>query len=203
MVGHVNPSSRSGMTWTEMLVGLFVVICLAGILFALSMPAIGWGLRRGPMTQILSNMKQLQIATQAMTLDNMLTGGNSTNWTCTGTTPLTFGQWSNALVPAYLGESDFKKLQSYHEVRDFWPDLHIDNVVNAYAVVEDDDSTTLLFATKNWLGPGSTNLDNTRYSEKGFVVFRKGGDGAILTKKQVSATNLIGTGGHYNYLPLR
>ena len=169
------------------------------------MPAIGRGLVRGPMTQTLSNMKQLHLATASMSLDNQMTGESPISWTCTGTgaTPLTFEQWSNAIVPEYLSESDFKKLQAYKEVRDYWPDIHVDNIINAYAVIEDDAATTLLFATKNWRGPGSTSLDDSRYTEKGFVVFRKGGDGAILTKRQASATNLIGTGGLHNYLPLR
>lgn len=61
------------MTLPEAIVGLFVVISLIGILLALSMPAITAGPVKGRMTQTLSNMKQLHLATQTMSLDNETT----------------------------------------------------------------------------------------------------------------------------------
>lgn len=191
------------MTWPEIIVGLFVVISIIGMLLAFALPAVSIGPVKGRMTQTLSNMKQLRLATQAMSLDNETTGESPIRWTCTGTTPLTFGQWSNAIVPAYLSEKDFKKLFSATEGRAFWFERKFTNAINVFAVSENDPANTLLFATKNWRGIGNANLDDSRYAKGGFIVFRKGGDGAILLRNQAASTNLIGSGGMHDYLPLR
>jgi len=191
------------MTLPEAIVGLFVVISLIGILLALYMPAITAGPVKGRMTQTLSNMKQLHLATQTMSLDNETTSESPIRWTCTGTTPLTFQQWSNALVPSYLNESDFKKLFAATEERAFWFERRFTNAITVFAVSENDRADTLLLATKNWQGIGNPNLDDSQYAKSGFIVFRKGGDGAILLKNQAASTNLIGSGGMHNYLPLR
>lgn len=191
------------MTWPETIVGLFVVISLIGMLLAWALPAMSMGPVKGRMTQTLSNMKQLHLATHVMSLDNETTGESPIRLTCSGTTPLTFAQWSNAIVPAYLSEKDFRKLFSATEERAFWFERKFTNAITVFAVSEKDPGNTLLFATKNWKGIGNTNLDDTQYAKGGFVVFRKGGDGAILLRKQAASTNLIGSGGMHNYLPLR
>ena len=63
---------KSSLAFT--LIELLVVIAIIGILAALALPAITGALARGQMTQTLSNMRQLHLATQQMALDGTTTG---------------------------------------------------------------------------------------------------------------------------------
>lgn len=177
---------------------ILIWIALVGAICALSLPESGNRLVRGPMTQTLSNLKQLHMAAQQMTLDNQTTGDSPIRWTCSGTTPLTFEQWTNALVTGnYVTAAELKKFLS------FGTRHSPTNVVNVFAVTEKDPADTVLLATKNWQGPGAPALAKNIYPRPGVVIFRKGGDGVILQPSQAAATNLIGSGGLHNFLPLR
>ncbi len=68
-----------------------------------------------------------------------------------------------------------------------------------FAVTEDDSANTVLFASKNWHGPQSSKLSDEPFEGRGFVVFRKGGDGAVLLANQINKTNLIGEGGSHGF----
>lgn len=191
-------AAQRGVTWWEVL----VLIAVLGILASLALPAMLGGLTRGRMTQILSDMKQLHLATQQWTLDNQTTGQSDIRWTCSNTTPISFAEWTNGLVPEYIGTNDMKKLLSHTVKRKLWFDKYYTNVMTVFAVTGEDPGSTVLLATGNWKGVAEP-LTHDTYGEKGFIIFRKGGDGAILQPKQASATNIIGSGGMHNYLPLR
>jgi hypothetical protein len=184
-----------------------ILILIAGFVAALALLPIDGGraMARNEMTQTLSHMKQLHLATQQMALDARTTGDtNLPLWTCSGTTPLTLEQWTNALVKnGYLTETDLKKLLSQKEHRAFWSPRVITNVMTVFAVTDDDPSNTLFLATGNWQGLTNTALVSGAYPKTGFVVFQKGGDGAVLRTNQTTAINLIGSGGLHNYRPLR
>ena len=154
------------------------------------------------MTQALSNMKQLHLATQQMTLDHEV-DKNPVQWTCSNTTPLTLDQWKKALSPEYLSDADLKKLLSVTVDRRFIGTKTIDEALNIFAVTKDDPDDTVLFATKNWHGPNVKVLSGEPYGSRAFVVFRKGGDGQVLLPKQITNISLIGGGGMHNYLPLK
>ena len=62
------------------LIELLVVISIIGILAALALPALFGALAKGQMTQTLSNMKQLHLATQQMALDGTTTGDATLSW---------------------------------------------------------------------------------------------------------------------------
>lgn len=103
----MRPRRDSAFTWIEALVCLAVI----GILLALALPSIGsGGLKRGQMTQTLSNTKQLHLATQQMALDGETTVDKTLGWP--GDTGGTFSNWAQKLVPAYLTTNDFCKLLS-------------------------------------------------------------------------------------------
>ena len=76
------------------LIELLVVISIIGILAALALPAITGALARGQMTQTLSNMKQLHLATQQMALDGLTTGDANLCWPGDLRRP-SFGNWAN------------------------------------------------------------------------------------------------------------
>jgi prepilin-type N-terminal cleavage/methylation domain-containing protein len=59
------------------LIELLVVISIIGILAALALPALFGALVKGQMTQTLSNMRQLHLASQTMALDGLTTGDDA------------------------------------------------------------------------------------------------------------------------------
>src|SRR5476651_2409995 len=93
------------------LIELLVVISIIGILAALALPAITGALVRGQMTQTLSNMKQLHLASSQMALDGTTSGDTNLVWPGDQGTP-SFAGWATNLVPAYLSTNDFDKLMS-------------------------------------------------------------------------------------------
>ena len=187
-----------GSTWLE----IVVMLALVAILASLSIPTVGRGLCRSSMTQALSNMRQLHLATRQMSLDHEV-DKNPVRWTCSNTMPLPLDQWKKALAPDYLSESDLKKILSVKVDRRFSGTKTIDAAINVFAVADSDDSDTLLFATKNWHGPEEKQLSGEPYGSNVMVVFRKGGAGMILLQRQITNKALIGGGGLHAYLPLQ
>ena len=72
------------------------------------------------------------------------------------------------------------------------PALKHPTAFNVYAVAENSPVTRFFFLRQT----GQTAQRLTRrgkpYGDKGFIVFRKAGDGAILLPKQFNNTNFIG-----------
>src|SRR3569623_1090663 len=102
---HIKSKSRpSAFTLNELLVDISII----GMLAALALPAIAGALGRAQMTQSLSNMKQLHLATQQMALDGTTTGDASLSWPGSNG----FSYWATNLVPSYLSTNDFCKLLS-------------------------------------------------------------------------------------------
>lgn len=151
---------------------------------------------------VLSNMRQLQLATQMMALDTETNRAlQDVDWTCSNGKPMRFAQWTNLLVTnQYLTESDLKKLLRSPRSSQV---SQATKIINAFAVESEDACDTLFLATVNWLGPNATNLGPSPFKSSGFVVLRKSGEGTILQDSQRQKTNLIGRGGKFNYLPLQ
>lgn len=179
------------------LIELLVVIAIIGILAALAFPAMQGVMTRAQMTQSLSNMKQLHLATTQMALDGMTTGDTNLAWPG-DSGAATFAGWANSLVGgAYLTTNDFAKLVSAPGKQN--PPGAIPSAANsaliAYAVAESSEGATVFLSTANYVytGGGSTLSTNAPYGNKGFVIFRKGGDGAVFLPRQATNTALIGT----------
>ena len=181
------------------LIELLVVISIIGILAALALPAITGALVRGQMTQTLSNMKQLHLATQQMALDGLTTGDTNLAWPGDLATP-NFANWANALVDgAYLKTNDFAKLVS--AAGKVAPPGNIPTAAQsaliAYQVQESSEGSTVFLSTANFdfsTGTGTAlNATNKPYGDKGFVIFHKAGDGAVFLPKQATNSALIGT----------
>jgi prepilin-type N-terminal cleavage/methylation domain-containing protein len=195
----MSPRRNAAFTWVELL----VCLAIAGILIALALPPTGGsGLTKGQMTQALSNLRQLHLATQTMVLDGETTKDTNLGWP--GDTGGTFTNWVRQLVPAYLSTNDFCKLLSAPGVivpAGKIPETMSGGAVRVYAVSTNSPDTTVFLTSANFTNTpaGGTPLDKNSkpYGDKGFVVFRKGGDGAILLARQVGATNIIGS-----YVPL-
>jgi prepilin-type N-terminal cleavage/methylation domain-containing protein len=176
------------------LIELLVVISIIGILAALALPALFGALVKGQMTQTLSNMKQLHLATQQMALDGLTTGDATLTWPGDQSNPSWAG-WATNLVPSYLSTNDFNKLLSAAGLlrpSATAPNTKAPTAVNAYAVGENSTGDTVFLATMNWSNNTALTAAAKPYGDKGFIVFRKAGDGAILVPKQYNNTNVIG-----------
>lgn len=183
-------SHEAGLGLAEILVAIFVV-AVGVITLACFYPTCG---RSGP-TDALSNMKQLHIATQQMAMDNAQT--HEAGWP--GDMGGSFSNWTHALVNGgYLSTNDLCKLLS-------GPGLVVklaaapsenSTALRVYAVKETSATNTVFLTTANFTNTPSGGLPplaNAKpYGKRGFVVFRRGGDGAVLMARQAGDTNLIG-----------
>jgi type II secretory pathway pseudopilin PulG len=194
--------SEAGLTWVEVLVATAVF----GVLFLLVLPSnvfSGGCIVKGQETQTLSNMKQLHLATQSMALDYGTTRDKIIRgWP--GDTGGSFTNWAHQVVPSYLNTNDFCKLLSAPEKTvptAKLPASMSESAVLVYAVGESTPGDAVFLTTANFTnGPhGGAPLQKSAkpYGAKSFVVFRKGGDGAILKPNQATNANLIGA-----YAPL-
>lgn len=191
-------SKRPSAAFT--LIELLVVISIIGILAALALPAITGALAKGQMTQTLSNAKQLHLATQQMALDATTTGDTNLGWP--GELGGSWGAWATNLVGGnYLTTNDFKKLISAPGVVPTAdnPGSPGKSGIIVYKVAENSEGATVFITSHNFTNSaqgGGVGLakDAKPYGDKGYVVFRKAGDGAILQSRQTgpSYTNMIG-----------
>lgn len=191
----------SGFTLIELL----VVISIIAILASLALPAITGALARGQMTQTLSNMKQLHLVTQQMALDATTTGDTNIGWP--GDLPGPgWGTWATLVVGGYMTTNDFAKMVSAPGITapqgtdpsSLQPGTKNGRAIILYGVSETNDSSYVLFSsanfTNNTSGGNRPVPSAIPYGEKGFIVFRKGGDGAVLQARQTgnAFTNIIG-----------
>lgn len=188
------------------LIELLVVISIIAILASLAIPAVTGALSRGQMTQTLSNMKQLHLIAQTMALDATTTGDTNVGWP--GDLPTkTWSGWVSNAVPGYMKTNDMAKVLSA-------PGVTVPQTANLselkpgggasgravvlYLVSETNNNAAVLFSSANFTntisGGEPLNSSSLPYGDKGFVVFRKGGDGAILQARQIgnTFTNVIG-----------
>ena len=196
----MNPRREAAFAWVEVLVALFVL----GTLVLLISPGFQGGcMVKGVETQMLSNMRQLHLATISMELDRS-TSGDAKIGGWPGDTGGTFTNWARQLVPTYLSTNDFCKLLSSPGKivpPDALPAAMSESAVLIYAVSTNSPDTAVFLSSAHFTNSpnGGAPLDKSAkpFGNKNFVVFRKGGDGSILLPKQVGMTNIIGS-----YVPL-
>jgi len=184
------------------LIELLVVISIIAILASIALPAIAGAMVKGQMTQTLSNARQIHLATQTAALDSISSGSTNFGW------PGDVGISSVANFASMLVTNDFLKptdaAKMFAIPPAFRPATTTSNSITMAAtnsgflifpVSDANDSTVLFLATKNWTSPSGPVTTNNPYGEKGFIVFRKGGDGQILKKNQGAETNNLNTAG--------
>jgi len=185
------------------LIELLVVISIIAILASLALPAITGALARGQMTQTLSNMKQLHLVSQQMALDSTTTGDTNVGWPGDMPSP-GWNTWATNVVGGYMSTNDFAKMLSAPGIvvpPNTSPAGLVAGTTRAivlYDVRETNDTATVLFSSANFTnsaGGGTRPIATSKpYGDKGFIVFRKGGDGSILQARQTGSTftNIIG-----------
>lgn len=172
------------------LIELLVVISIIAILASLAIPAISSALVRGQMTQTLNNARQLTIATQTMSMDTTTAGGG-TAWTMGSDGQMlnvdTFTQ--ELMTNKYLTVSDLRKIFAAPGVIVPTTSSNFTAADIAFSIMETQESSPSdqpFLITKNWEDGELTT--NAPYGDKGFIVFRKGGDGGSYSRAS-DATN--------------
>lgn len=173
------------------LIELLVVISIIAILAALAIPAVTGALTRGQMTGSLNNARQLHIATQTMAIDAFQTGEGA-GWPGDN---VVGGDWDKYLTELtdgkYLTISDLRKICSAPGVQqpagtDALPAV---SGLAVYAVKDSAPSDAIFSSTANWTGFQALSDTAVPFGDKGFVIFRKGGDGSVYQSRQ--ATNAV------------
>jgi prepilin-type N-terminal cleavage/methylation domain-containing protein len=172
------------------LIELLVVISIIAILASLAIPAVSSALVRGQMTQTLNNARQLTLATQTMSIDTT-TAGSGASWTVgSDGAPLTVSTFSQELITGkYLTDSDLRKIYAAPGVLIPANATTFNASDIAFSIIQTQESSASdqpFLITKNW--QSGTLTTNAPYGDKGFIVFRKGGDGGTYSRP-ADATN--------------
>jgi prepilin-type N-terminal cleavage/methylation domain-containing protein len=183
------------------LIELLVVISIIAILASLAIPAISSALVRGQMTQTLNNARQLTIATQTMSMDTTTAGGG-TAWTMgSDGQMLTVDTFTQELMTnKYLTVSDLRKIFAAPGVIVPTTSSNFTAENIAFSILETQESSPSdqpFLITKNWEDGELTT--NAPYGDKGFIVFRKGGDGGSYSRAS-DATNPAAVTTNYDKL---
>lgn len=181
------------------LIELLVVISIIAILASLAIPAVTGALVRGQMTQTLNNQRQLTLATQSLALDSF-TAGEGDGWPNPGSP---FNTWAGNLVGGkYMEASDLAKMLSAPGVNVPAPPGNSTNItlsrsaMRVYGVGESAPGSAIFISTYNYeakTGAGTLSANLQPYGDKGFVIFRKGGDGQAMQPRFATNTNLGAT----------
>ena len=178
----------SGFTLIELL----VVISIIGILASLAIPAVLGGISKAQMTGALSNMKQVHLICQQMSLDGTTTGDTNLDW------PGSLGSyatWASNVAPSYVSSNDFSKIMSVAGAITTNASAGNTNGIIVLNVPNTADGSVALLNSRNVTnnaGAWTTNGCTPLFGNRGFVVFRKGGDGGVYLPKQLTSTNLTG-----------
>jgi prepilin-type N-terminal cleavage/methylation domain-containing protein len=194
----MNKDIRSLRAFT--LIELLVVISIIAILAAIALPAMNNALTKAQMNTALSNLRQIHIATTSAALDAFTTQSTKFGWP--GDVGISDGQGLSQMliVNDYMEPQDAAKVFAAGKIRAAQvpptaTSVPVDNIAfNFEAVKESDPGTTVFGYTKNY-GYGVNLKDDSTtepFRNAGFVVMRKGGDGAVYKPTQGEETGLIG-----------
>ncbi len=186
---------RVGMTTLEVVVWLVLLLVLMVVFLPPVFLERGM-MERAQLTQALSNMKQLHLATEQMALDRGTTGDTNLGWP--GDTGGTFTNWARQLGDGYLTTNDLNALLSAagrRNPRDVMPGGNTNGVL-VYAVGSNSAGSAVFLSSANFTntpaGGVAPGAEAVPFGDHGFVVFCKGGDGVILKARQAGKTNLVG-----------
>jgi prepilin-type N-terminal cleavage/methylation domain-containing protein len=177
------------------LIELLVVISIIAILASLALPAITGALSRGQITQAMSNARQIFIANTQMALDAVTTADTNLGWPGDiGGTNTSWSSWATALVPAYMTTNDFSKMLSApglvrgtnSAITQASP-----SALTVYAVTDASTMESTFITTANYTNGQALSSVAKPFGDKGFVVFRKGGDGAVYLQAQATNKALL------------
>ena len=201
--------TQKGFTLIELLVVISIIAVLAGAV----MPAIAGALVRGQLIAAMSNCRQIHLATSMMANDGSTNSDTNLGWPgdlATATAPATpitsLADFVERLVKYdYLKAADLKifaapGINSYTGTADattgaLTPSFaNTNSAFKVYLVNDSDPSNTLFLASKNYTYNTAFTAASSSvkpFGDKGFVVFRKGGDASVLKKQQANGTTVV------------
>jgi prepilin-type N-terminal cleavage/methylation domain-containing protein len=188
--GEMKPPRRSLQAFT--LIELLVVISIIAILASLAIPAVAGALTKGQLTQTLNNARQLQLATQTMAMDSFTTGDGA-GWPGDSEGGASWQTFCNDLTNGrYLTASDILKLVTAGGVKVGTAFPPAKSALQVYNVKENSPNDAIFISTYNWNNFQELSPTAVPYGDKGFVIFRKAGDGGVYQARQATSTNALG-----------
>ena len=195
----MNKKSPSAFTLIELL----VVIAIIATLAAFAVPALTSALTRGQMTGTLNNMHQFHLAAAQMAIDGASNSDPTLGWPGDINSPAAItalSAYCDVLVSNnYLQGGDVRKILSAPGANctfsggtfaagTYTPITNLLNpALKVYLVNGSNPSNTLFCETANYTYNTALAANGVPYSNKGFIVQRRGGDAALLRLGQATA----------------
>jgi prepilin-type N-terminal cleavage/methylation domain-containing protein len=187
----INKTSSSAFTLIELL----VVIAIIAILAALAVPALTSALAKAQMSGTMNNARQLYLAQFQMSNDGAATGDASLAWPAEMTpVPGTLAAYCDVLVSkGYLKVGDLGKLLSAPGATCTAAagtpiTLGGTSALKVYPVNDAAPATAIFAVSSNYIYDTAPIVATAvPYGQKGFIVMRKGGDGAVFKSGQAAA----------------
>lgn len=174
------------------LIELLVVISIILILMGLIAPQVMRGFATGQLAGTLSNARSLQVATQTMAMDSFTTG-DGPGWPGDSEGGANWQTFCNDLTNGkYLSSSDLLKLVAAPGVKVGTAFPPAKSALQVYAVKENSPNNAIFISTFNWNNFQALVPEAVPFGDKGFVIFRKGGDGSVYQARQATSTNALG-----------
>jgi prepilin-type N-terminal cleavage/methylation domain-containing protein len=192
----INRINKTSSAFT--LIELLVVIAIIAILAALAVPALTSALAKAQMTGTMNNERQLYLAQFQMSNDGTATGDASLAYPGDLVpAPANLEAYINVLVgKGYLKGGDVTKLLSAPSASITLtvapgPPEQVTFTGGASAIkvhpIKDSDTANTIFCTsKNYVYDTVIAAGSVPYGKKGFIVMRKGGDGAVFKDGQAT-----------------
>jgi prepilin-type N-terminal cleavage/methylation domain-containing protein len=168
------------------LIELLVVIAIIAILAALAVPALTSALAKAQMSGTMNNARQLYLAQFQMSNDGASTGDATLGWPGDLTAPpATLTAYCDLLVSkGYLKTGDLSKLLNAPgascTVGGPPVTLAGTSALKVFKVKDADPAITIFAESHNYVYDTAILGTDVPYGTKGFIVMRKGGDGAVF-----------------------
>ena len=195
----MNKKSPSAFTLIELL----VVIAIIATLAAFAVPALTSALTRGQMTGTLNNMHQFHLAAAQMAIDGASNSDPTLGWPGDITSPgaiTALSAYCDVLVRNnYLQGGDVRKILSAPGANCVFSGGTYSGstytaisgltspALKVFLVNGSNPSNTIFCETANYTYNTALPSAGVPYSDKGFIVQRRGGDAVLLRKAQAVA----------------
>jgi prepilin-type N-terminal cleavage/methylation domain-containing protein len=177
------------------LIELLVVIAIIAILAALAVPALTSALAKAQMSGTMNNARQLYLAQFQMSNDGASTGDASLAWPADQTpVPASLAAYCDTLVTkGYLKVGDLSKLlsapgASCTAAAGTPITLAGTSALKVYPVNDAAPAIAIFAVSRNYVYDTAPLATAVPYATKGFIVMRKGGDGAVFKAGQAVDT---------------
>jgi len=180
------------------LIELLVVIAIIAILAALAVPALTSALAKAQMTGTMNNERQLYLSQFQMSNDGTATGDASLAYPGDLVpVPATLEAYMNVLVgKGYLKGGDVTKILSAPSASITLtvapgPPEQVTftggkSAIKVHPLKDSDTANTIFCTSRNYVYDTAIVAGSVPYGTKGFIVMRKGGDGAVFKEGQAT-----------------